>query len=116
MGEKEKNQIMSMSYEEKKSFLIALLEEAQEVGDWIDWNDMDEETINQIIDVLFIEDEKSRNEKIGLYLENERKKFEEHHNNLMFVVSQIQQFDVKMKELKSKSQDELDIASLEEKF
>lgn len=116
MSPEEKSEILSMSYEEKKSLLIELLTEEWELWEWIDWNDMTEETINQIFDVLFTEDEDTRNTKIAGYLEKEGKTYKEHHNNLMQIVSQIKRFDLKMREQESSLSDEKDVSALEDEF
>ena len=105
-----------MSYEEKKEFLIDLLQNVWELWDDMNWEDLTEETIDQIFEVILIEDEEERDEKINGYLENERIQAIKHHNNLMEIIYQIQMFDLKMKELKQSEIDENTVLDLEWKI
>lgn len=109
----EKTEILSMSPEDKRELLIELLTEAWELGEWIDWNDMEDQTIEEMFDVLFTENVSERESKINWYVAKERKLAMEHHNRLMETISRIQKFDLKMKELQSSSSDEKDISDLE---
>lgn len=105
-----------MSYEEKKEFLIDLLQDIWEWGDDMNWKDLTEETIDQIFEVILIEDEKERDKKINGYLENERIQARKHHNNLMEIIYQIQMFDLKMKELNQSEMDKTTISDIESKI
>lgn len=102
-----------MSYEEKKEFLIDLLQNVWELWDDMNWEDLTEETIDQIFEVILIEDGEERDEKINGYLEDERIQARKHHNNLMEIIYQIQMFDLKMKEMKQTDLDEENISNLE---
>lgn len=112
----EKAEILSMPSKDKRQLLIELLTEAWELWEWIDWNGMEDQTIEEMFDVLFTEDVSERESKIDWYVAKERKLAMEHHNRLMEIISKVQKFDLKMRELQSSISDDKDISNLENKI
>jgi len=105
-----------MSSEEKRYLLIKLLEENGELWENIQWSDLDDETIDQIFDVLKINDENERNLKIQSYLENEEKLKDSHYKNLLTLLHEAKVFKLHYEEDQQNRIDSQDIENLENSF
>ena len=113
MDSKINAELSSMTYESKKKFLIELLTEAWELWDDIDRNSLDESAVDEILDVIYTEDEDERVAKIEGYKKRELEEMKIHHDNLMQIIQQIYMFDIKMREYMSNQQDQGDLDKLE---